>query len=410
MTAVSSFRLVRRGRRRWPRPISIIPALVLALTGVLTASPANAGSDATLGNDQPSNDVYAVAAADLVVPIAQAALSSTLFQVAISNSNGLIVAATELPPPSVQNQIQQAAGQVPVTFTLVANSERKLETIADQILADQGFWQAAGVEMSSIGPEWVNNRDVVTLVNYSPSAAVAIQAKYGTELVSVSATDTPLAQRADRSEDTAPWYGGDGIYDATSRALCTGGFNILGPNSTSFLLTAGHCGHSGDSIRVSGSSGRSIGKTTQYNFTLNTPYDFMLVLAGGGTLGYVWNSQTTVLPVHFVGTSDPVNGTVCVDGSFTGQVCSVSISNSCKDIKFPDGWTKCLVVAQRGAINVARDGDSGGPVYTIDSDHGLYARGEIIGVANANQTVYYTPMHTIMSKLGSGYHVQAYNQ
>jgi hypothetical protein len=209
--------------------------------------------------------------------------------------------------------------------------------------------------------------------------------------------------------DSQPYWGGDRIVD-TARAQCTAGFATT-DNSTSHggMLTAGHCWGLNVTVQqgyVDGGGGLhtsgNMGKVTKMSFGTNGDDEFMDSAAvGSSTQGYVFYANTSARPVHRVGTN--VLGLyVCVDGSFTGEVCVGQITqvNFCAD--YGGGVTVCHLVEVKSSITqLAQRGDSGGPVYGTDQQGGDYGLGTIsAGVGSQPFTdVYYADLSNTLSNL-----------
>jgi hypothetical protein len=141
----------------------------------------------------------------------------------------------------------------------------------------------------------------------------------------------------------------------------------------------------------------TLGSESKRSFS-NKGLDVAAISATAG--GYVWRNGSNFY--HQGGEFYPaVGSSVCADGSYTGEVCSVKVQSVDICTTFSDGVTTChLTKAHRSAINVSVSGDSGGPVYGGTSGSETYIAGTIVGGAESNTTVYYQKIDSIDSAFG----------
>lgn len=187
---------------------------------------------------------------------------------------------------------------------------------------------------------------------------------------------TPLTLTDTRCSDSAPFWGGGAIYNATvapignpcggnsnTQYTCTAGFAVTyGGNQ--YLTIAGHCGSVGDVFRTP--AGTTIG-TMAYK---DQEHDLALIKASSA--GWVWDgvpdSSDFAEPVY--GWGDSFKGqALCFSGAHSGAVCGNTVddqySNLCgKDIR---GNAECFdgLVSMIGGP-YSQDGDSGSAVFQLD--------------------------------------------
>ncbi|WP_078946285.1 trypsin-like serine protease [Streptomyces exfoliatus] len=71
---------------------------------------------------------------------------------------------------------------------------------------------------------------------------------------------------------------------------------------------------------------------------------------------------------------------VCAGGMMTGEVCGWQATASQATVHYYDGTTaRNMVVARKTSGSCTVDGDSGGPVYTVDGSGQAYAKGILSG-------------------------------
>ncbi|WP_157695523.1 chymotrypsin family serine protease [Nakamurella panacisegetis] len=285
-------------------------------------------------------------------------------------------------------------GPVAVHLETVAHSVADLQKVQDQISLDQAYWRSQGASMVQYGPDSSTNKISIVLNKYDSAIAAEIIARYGSDVVSVSTESMAYpSRRATRGSDFPPWSGGDLLINIS--VICSGAFMFRDANGADFMLTAGHCGSNGDLFQ---NNTRVVGHGSNSNFQDHGGYDSLLIPTGGVALVWGGNSNGTSRYVSGYNTSDSIGGKICVDGAVTGEVCNTLIQANGKCITFSDGVETCqLSICHNASAVTAVDGDSGGPVETLDSNGNSLARGEIIGSTADKHTTYYTPVRYIMS-------------
>jgi hypothetical protein len=386
-------------RYRFVAPMLAALALTPALVSGVSAGadgPPNYQLDDTL-------NVVAQQAADdlgllLSAPLIQTLVSQSLLGMAVVPS-GLEVSLAS-PAPALLSFIPSTVDGVPVSVREVTQSATTLNTVADSIQNDYGTWQSQGVTIGAFGPDYATDKVVVYLQEYNPDAAASIVNAYGAGNVTVS--PTPLTvQPASRTNDTAPWYGGDRINRVSSSGttLCTSFFPMaLKSNGAAESLTAGHCG-SGTWREGLGSA--AYGSTTTVHFG-NTSTDAELIPVSSDAQ-YMWVDPTfTTRTITAYATTDAVNGVIATDGATTGEVGGVIIEQTGVRVCYLNQCTTGQVYAcQRNGTTAIQEGDSGGPVITGLVNARAEARGMIIAMAtNNNSCGFYTPIVTIMNAFG----------
>lgn len=166
---------------------------------------------------------------------------------------------------------------------------------------------------------------------------------------------------------------------------CTGGFAVIRrSNGHQGMLSAGHC--------------YGINATVyQYNTVMGTvtwrvygggSYDSEFIDAPGGTQDRVFVTDTgTKLVGNFSANPGPGDN-ICSDGSVNKENCHAQIQFTNQCVTFNDGTTLChmdLAYSTNGSW-IVQHGDSGGPVYSYNSDgFSVKAFGNISGDTDPDQ-------------------------
>ncbi|WP_328460611.1 S1 family peptidase [Actinoplanes sp. NBC_00393] len=209
----------------------------------------------------------------------------------------------------------------------------------------------------------------------------------GAKLAAVKATVAKLGDAA-RIETVSGKLsvmisGGDAIYSGSGR--CSLGFNVRNSAGAYYFLTAGHC--------TRGSSSWNNGSTT-LGTTAGSSFP-------GNDYGLVRYTNTSITKTGGVGTSiditraatPTVGATVYRRGSTTGTRSGrVTALNS--TVNYAEGSVSGLI---RTTV-CAQPGDSGGPLYSGTTAHGLTSGGS--GNCSTGGTTYFQPVTEALSAYG----------
>lgn len=199
------------------------------------------------------------------------------------------------------------------------------------------------------------------------------------------------AGRLTRQSDSAPHWGGASVTNGSS--VCTSGFDVKNGSGTRFMVTAGHCFGSGNTIRSTGNSSFVWG--TVVNRASFPTWDLELI--GGGSYGsYIYTGDLTGTGTHVTSASDPiVNSTYCVSGQSTATTCNHTVSNLNASFCDASGCTPNVIAASGGGSLAG--GDSGAPFY-FPSGGQVYIRG--VTFAKSGGTMYAEKWSTVANHFG----------
>jgi hypothetical protein len=343
--------------------------------------------------------------------------------------NDWIVRGADVASPKGAH-IQRPA--VPVQQRLVSYSFAQLERIMD----DATRLRQAGVPDAdaiwAVGPDYENNRIVITIDRRSERLLSALAARYGTQAIAIRVDPRRARAVPLRHADVSPFFGGAKINNPLG-TQCSSGFAWLDATHY-YMLTAGHCGPNGGSYST---PGQSLGTVPQpssnyENWSTTTGTTFLTYFANDSTyrgdislitispgynLGRIYrgtvNSETWG-SVKEMWWGPPTAGDhFCTGGAFSGEVCEYVVSSGVGAIRgmvddgngvFHRGVTKAYKLGGGCPLN---QGDSGGPVYTVRPDNGIAAKG-IVAAFNFFDcnTIYFTDLDLVYWGVPGGLRVE----
>ncbi|MBB4942786.1 hypothetical protein FHR32_007186 [Streptosporangium album] len=311
----------------------------------------------------------------------------------------------------------------------VVNSYSKLSTIASEIptLDPSQMPGVGGVVESRPWPE--RNQVLLTANAVTPELRLALAQRYGTNTVTIWLN--PDATRSNiqdtRDNDNDEYVNGGGAYFTSKNAGCTVGFAWAVPEGRR-MVTAGHClpdiGEFQYVDRVVGTERMHIGITLSSTWVMGkgsvklpgqtqTRGDAAIVeyfdsykptasiFVGGVTSG-------EKRPVRRSWTRRSVPGDLfCIGGRTTGQSCNWKVEEVNKPIPqgidgggFAGTLANGVRATRRG--DCSEGGDSGGPIFTIESDGYVVAKGilsggaDVLGFCKLN----FTDIHDVRKAFG----------
>jgi hypothetical protein len=287
--------------------------------------------------------------------------------VATESATHLDVYLTE-PNLAAESALTMNAPAGVVTFLGTPNSLSYLLSLQMQVLSDTAQLKSKGIEVEQVYPDIQSGLLEVGVQSLTPADSEVLGTTFENPSISlfgVSSGETN-ALTATRNFDTSPWHGGDNVASTTE--ACTGGVPIkLG--STTYMLEAGHCFAVGTSIynlmNTGSGSGTLMGTGYSQDLSnMGTDTGVLNIRTSSSILtGPIGSPSTTSLTNY---TSDIVGQTVCNDGAYSGETCSiVNEVNVCVLQGAPRNGYACDLdhAADPSESSVVNEtGDSGAPM------------------------------------------------
>ncbi len=259
-------------------------------------------------------------------------------------------------PASMAAVVSQARRTAPVRVRTAAHSLAELRAAAATIrAADPGSVDAVKFPADGSG----------LVLGVSPAARAAVPQ------VDVPVTivhEEPL-RPVSREDDSAPWSGGAQIRNGNS--YCTSGFGVRNSSNARYVLTAAHCGQTGN--RITDGRGEWIGDVGPRH----QDHDVALI------------PTSNVDDQIYVGGANS-NATRVVDGwdwTFVGEyLCQSGVTSAfetggpvcnIKVLFYYDDREDLVEAEQMNGQPAARGGDSGGPIYSNSASGGVIAKGTV---------------------------------
>lgn len=330
-------------------------------------------------------------------------------------------------PQAVAAEVTRAA-HLGTTVTVIpsAYTWNQMEAESRRLIGQNDKLQAAsGVRVATIGPAIDANgltaetarpdtgNATAKAANAVNSATVARTSPLLASTMPVAYTDGGISQPTLRENDV-PLYWAGGVM-RTGNNFCSTGFAVHN-GSTDWLLTADHCGNGN---WANGDGSWNIGPSDRH-----APYeDLQSVRAISGSGPFVWDGPGVAQAGQF---DKPVIGSAattwhdyyCASGAYNGAVCNVQVT--AMGVEVDMNGQEHFNMEQGTQINnrsVSGSGDSGGPVFALNSGYTAdYAVGILSsndpsghGVpcagynSNCSSRVYWTDFQYGLNQLGGGY-------
>ncbi|MFD9909242.1 S1 family peptidase [Streptomyces sp. NPDC059063] len=268
-------------------------------------------------------------------------------------------------PSSMRAAVARAEKKAPVRIARAPHSLKELgasRTKVEAWLKRDANAPAARVKVPSDGS------GLVLAVDKGDGKARAFGAAQLPDVdVPVKVVREEAPKQVSREDDWAPWSGGARIRNGNS--MCSSGFGVRDGANNRYVLTAAHCGRTGD--RITDAKGEFIGTFG----ARNELHDVALI------------PTSNVDDQIYVGGSHD-NAVRTVDGwdwSFVGEYLCQSGATSAWEtggpvcnlkVEYVDGnRNDTTEVRQMDGLTAVRGGDSGGPVYTTSASGGVIAKG-----------------------------------
>jgi hypothetical protein len=273
---------------------------------------------------------------------------------------------------------------------LVPRSLSRLDAIKDEVVALTPDVLPGVDKVTGSFVQAELDRVIVEATEASDELRTALATRYGTDAVAVRLmTDPTPASPGSRWYDTS--YGGfyGGARISTSIGVqCTDAFSWR-YSGYQAMLTAGHCTGLGGGVSTLAESMGNVVKDTWNNNTGSVHIDGQSTYIGDASLIKLSSGKTSTGRIY-VGPKEstlsrPVGGmwsrrpaygdTYCTGGTTTGELCGWRVDTLRFNLRYSDGtYARNMTRGSKGG-KCTDHGDSGGPVYTVDSAGKVIAKG-----------------------------------
>lgn len=295
---------------------------------------------------------------------------------------------------------------IPGRSEAVKHSQRQLQGIMDDVIG-RGL-VTPGVTVIDDYPDPQRNQVVLEVDNAPADFLAALASRYDASAIAVRVIGAqPRSDVADtRLSDGSPFYGGDEIYMLNNQKACTGGFQWYSSTGSRYVVTAGHC--------ASDAGGGDIG-TFKNNFgDIGTYLSGWSWQTGSGSINIggryygdvsiakIYSQYTNTGRIYVGGSNSTTSTSVsamwsrspqagdqfCTGGMASGEECGWVTQQAGGNFYYTTaGVCRHCSWSYMHSYNVIIPGDSGGPVYTKDSNGNAIAKGLISGYAGNNGNV-----------------------
>lgn len=293
-----------------------------------------------------------------------------------SNFAGIeLIGSTELrlywkgtPPAAVAKVVKQLRQSVPIKVVPAAYALRELKTEATRLVKEG---TASGVVLAAPLADGSGLR-----VRVEESATTRAAQALTTVPTSVEVGDAPTP--TGRWADTVPFWGGSTIerpVNANTVARCTTAFAGR-RNNQNVLLTAGHCGSTGQAWTTP--SGTYFSRITVGTGNYKAPDLEALFIPVSDHRGRIYDGGVDPtgqgigeFSKGVAGWAPPEVGQyICQSGSYSGVRCSIRITLKWVTYALDAGTivTNGVEAQRDDKANAVGKGDSGGPIFRLSSD------------------------------------------
>jgi streptogrisin C len=291
----------------------------------------------------------------------------------------------------------KAAATTGEQVTVEQRAARVSRTRIDAAMDDLIGRQREGVTIIDAYPDPINSRLIVEVSALDDAFLFRAARTHGSDVLAVRLSrDAEIigSPAVGREADNSPFYGGAHIDPRG----CTSGF-AWHSGSTEMMLTAGHCYPTGGSISTPTSSMGRVSSGTEENWTSGTGTVLMTgettnrgdlamirISSGQSSSSRIYRGgpgSTTAANVSGKWSRSPSQGDeYCTGGRVAGEVCGWKVKWAAAGNHFYNGSNETARRVWRGEKrgDCIQGGDSGGPVYTVNSSGAVAAKGIISGV------------------------------
>ncbi|MFC5186929.1 chymotrypsin family serine protease [Actinomadura harenae] len=311
-------------------------------------------------------------------------------------------------PAAVSKAVGQARGVAAVEVKPARYSQAELKAAASGLIADMK--KDPDYPINQVAGSLKGDGLVLTTRDKGRGLAARPTTLGG---VPVTYVDGGAPSLNGRLDDDGEYAGGGAIlnddFPGEPKKMCTAGWGVIDTWGNSYLLTAGHCGRPGGGWHngqwSTPGTGKWVGRATQEH----VGHDLLLINAP--STGRIWDgSRWGDFTKHVVGWDWAyAYEWVCQSGATSGAVCGIQNTENFTYAEWFNaddygnrGFFYDLIVARRvGGGPASRDGDSGGPVFSVSGDYDVVAKGTVTGTdTNHTSTLYYQDFGTAWRDFG----------
>jgi hypothetical protein len=399
--------------------------LALSITpGVVRADPpAPAANDPQLTDSQSPELLAEMRRQEKLHPAAQALLEAAVKLPRTSGYAGVAYEGDGVTlyykgslPAAMASAVADARRIGPVTVKMAAFSRAELHRAQAQLAAADKLGHS---NIQAIGT--LDDGSGLHVERMPPATAEKMRAKLASKGLTSKDADTLVAglnlgvpvkmttatapiNPLSRESDFSPWSGGaefETWRDLEKRSdWCTTGFTVA-KNSRTYMLTAAHCMTAPDVAYNGHFDGDAYFAEIGPVYQEDWEHDVLLIDAPGEAWIYDGGVNTTIRkPVHSWGYRT-VNELLCHSGSRSGTICGLKTQGGEYTIKGVDSdgdltyMNDLGLVEQIDHLAAGQDGDSGGPVFSLDGD-GVRAKGTVTAGGNAPYYLYFADLDEVV--------------
>jgi len=296
----------------------------------------------------------------------------------IDRQQGLVNVALTAPAPHLEPIFTGAFNPALFRFPIVERSWVALRGLRDTVLGQQEGLRGSGIDLRAFYPKASANKVVLEVVAPTEDEITRIQQLFGADAVTVlPVDDLPGMAASDRLSDSPAWNGGDFITSRYEGTCTSGSPAYRQSDGRKFVITGGHCWPVGRYVYnernyPDNAGGHSVvGRTVYSDYGTHGGLDVAVVDVQnyGGSSRLNWRNFN-VSAAQQQWSDPPENGSVCLSGAYEMEKCGATVTDvdMCK-YYVDDGTTHCdMSRAVNYNTTLVGQGDSGGPVYSVDSN------------------------------------------
>jgi hypothetical protein len=348
--------------------------LLTVVCGVAVSAPASA-APAVPGGFASWAGLYAeqvrlTAGADRIVAAGKQLADNGYAGIVAAPENRAIILYWRGDVPASVRAVIDAVG--PVEVRPARYSLAEMSAVTKQLLASSDPKRTTVAEVSpNVDGSGVTVRAVGGRLD-SAAASVASSSRVAVNVESVGGRP----QLTSRFNDSAPYYGGARWGYANSNPFCSTGWPVW-RNGRTMMLTAAHCAPSGAQAYDGGNDYMGLTRDRWQNL------DSMLIDVSSGPFmfdGDIYSNWSKPI----VGVTSVYYGSwLCTSGAKSGVICSMQVTKTGAAYTSGGVWVYPSYRATKvGSGPVSGEGDSGGPVFALDTDP---SRVRAVGIITAGE-------------------------